>query len=128
MARIEKSIFEDFERFKVLIEKLKSHSRYQATVKSTIEPGILLVDVNGLIDARCYVTYNAPPASGYVPNAVIMVAIDESGICFEIPPEFPRIGQKTMVVQAIDDSVPPTLGLDWIRFSNAILNPFDTET
>lgn len=125
--RFEESISGDVGRIQVLLAKLRTYQRYSATVQSVLSDGILLINVGGLQNARCYITYGSAPASNYQPNGRLNVAMDESGVCFELPPELPRIGAKTMVVQAIDDSIPPTLGLDWIRFSNAILNPFDPE-
>lgn len=113
----------DLERAVALIKKLQHLRRYIGTVQKTITDNILEVNVDalGLKSVRCYSTWQDKET--YVVNAKIVVGVDETGICFILPPELPKGPGKTKVVQAIDDSSPATLDLDYVRFKASSLNP-----
>ncbi len=112
-----------------LLRKLQQYRRYNATVLKTVESGILEVSVDGLgwTNIRCYNTW-AAGSETYVNGARIIVAIDDSGICFLLPRELPRGAGKTKVVQIIDDSDPGTLDVDYVRFNSSVFNAFQDES
>jgi hypothetical protein len=111
----------DLEKSIQLLKKLYQLKRYYATVKETVKPGILKVNVSslGLQEIPCYVTWEA--AETYEVNARIIVSVDqESLVAFILPPELPRTPGKYKVVQNIDDSDPPTLDQDYVRFHSKL--------
>jgi hypothetical protein len=119
---------DDFQKAIGLLRRLQNLRRYSAIVVKTINPQVLQVNVPSLNlkNVRCYITHYL--GETYQNNAEIIVNVDESGICFSLPKELPRGPGKTKVVQAIDDSDPATLGLDWLRFNDSAFNPFDDES
>lgn len=112
----------DSAKSKALLAELRKRRRYIATIKKTVKEGIFEVDVEGLgwKSARCYETW--AQGSGYEDGAKVIVAADDSGVCFILPRELPRGPGKTKVVQAIDDSDPATLDLDYLRFKAGALD------
>ena len=128
-TRVDRSVDDaDVAKVVQLLHKIQTYKRYLATVTKLISPGVLEVTVDGinLTKARCYITWAA--GETYVENARIIVAVDDSGICFILPRELPRGPGKTKVVQAIDDSSPATLDLDFVRFNASVLSGFQDES
>lgn len=128
--RVESSTNEDdVKQVLRLLRQLAAYTRHRATVKKVIKRNTIIeVDVPtaNLIDARCYVTWAAGDI--YEVDARILVSVLDGGVCFTLPVELPRGPGKTKVVQAIDDSDPATLDLDYVRFKQSELNPFVDES
>ncbi len=120
--RVEEGDGGDLEKAVELLRRLYKLTRYYAYVQGTIKPGILKVDIPklGLTEATCYETY-AESSTNYELDARIIVSVDqETGTAFILPLELPRTPGRFKVVQNIDDSDPPTLDQDWVRFKGEI--------
>jgi hypothetical protein len=111
----------DLEKAVDLLKRLYNLKRYTGFVKETVKSGILKINVPvlGLQEILCYVTWEGTET--YEKDARIIVSVDqESLVAFILPPELPRTPGKFKVLQNIDDSDPPTMLQDWVRFRSGL--------
>ena len=117
--RVEDSIEDnEFAASAAMLRRLYQLRRYYGIVQEQVKTGILKINISnaGVNNVICYNTWGNGPEN-YEKDARIMVSYDpENSVAFILPPELPRTPGKYKVVQNIDDSNPPTLDQDWLRF------------